>query len=130
MQRTNRHSVYDLQYHLVVVTKYRRKLLTDEVMERLKEIANQLFSLNFKCVLNEINGDLDHVHILFECPPQVQLSKIVNSFKTVSARLLRQEFPELQSLSKRDHKLWSESYYIGSVSERSFAAVKEYIRNQ
>ncbi|MEC0423920.1 IS200/IS605 family transposase, partial [Bacillus subtilis] len=81
----NRHSVYSLNYHLVVVTKYRKKCISEEMLNRLKEIANNVFT-SFKCELMEINGEEDHVHLLFKAPPQVQLSKLINNFKTVSSR--------------------------------------------
>ncbi|MEC0326179.1 IS200/IS605 family transposase, partial [Bacillus subtilis] len=77
----NRHSVYSLNYHLVVVTKYRKKCISEEMLNRLKEIANNVFT-SFKCELMEINGEEDHVHLLFKAPPQVQLSKLINNFKT------------------------------------------------
>ncbi|MEC0423918.1 IS200/IS605 family transposase, partial [Bacillus subtilis] len=59
----NRHSVYSLNYHLVVVTKYRKKCISEEMLNRLKEIANNVFT-SFKCELMEMNGEEDHVHLL------------------------------------------------------------------
>lgn len=76
--KRNRHAVYRLYYHLVVVTKYRHACITPEIMARLKEIAHDLFN-KWGAEVIEMNGESDHVHILFEAPPQVQLSKLVNN---------------------------------------------------
>jgi len=129
MQRANRHSIYDLEYHLVVVTKYRHPVITGEVKNRLVEITRRLFA-EMGCFLGEVNTDKDHIHILFEAPPQIQLSKIVNSYKTVTSRLLRKEFPEQLAPYYWKPYFWSMSYFLASVSERSHDAVKRYIENQ
>ena len=84
--KKNRHSIYNLTYHLVVITKYRRKCINEEVLEDLKEISKRLLGVKGGSVL-EVNGGEDHLHILFECPPQVELAKLVNTFKTVCPRL-------------------------------------------
>ena len=92
--RTNRHSCYDLEYHLVVVTKYRHPVIDGAFKDRLTELTYRIFEENFQCYVNEVNTDKDHIHILFEAPPQVALSSLVCSYKTVTARLLRKEFAE------------------------------------
>ena len=77
MLNHNRHSVYDLEYHLVVVTKYRHPILTEEIAKRLLEISHKLLIDSWSCRIFEINFSVDHIHILFEAPPQTQLSKLV-----------------------------------------------------
>mgnify|MGYP000624069582 CR=1 FL=1 len=91
--RTNRHSCYDLEYHLVVVTKYRHPVIDGAFKDRLTELTYRIFEENFQCYVNEVNTDKDHIHILFEAPPQVALSSLVCSYKTVTARLLRKNSP-------------------------------------
>ena len=130
MLRKNRHSIYDLEYHLVVVTKYRHKVLTESVKERLIQLSYKLFEKDYSCYINQINTSVDHVHILFEAPPQVQLSKLINSYKTVTSRLLRKEFSEYISKYYWKPYFWSNSYFIGSVSERTNETVKKYIQEQ
>ena len=88
----NRHSIYKLQYHLVVVTKYRHPVLTGELANRLIQISREVIEGDWKCRILKINTDKDHVHLLFEASPQTQLSKLVNNYKTVTSRLLRKEF--------------------------------------
>ena len=94
----NRHSVYFLQYHLVVVTKYRHPVLVGGLKDRLLEISHSVIESDWNCRILEMNTDKDHIHILFEAPPQVQPSKITNSYKTVTSRLLRKEFQEFLKL--------------------------------
>ena len=128
--RTNRHSCYDLKYHLVVVTKYRHPVIMGAFRERLLELTKRIFEKNFSCFVSEINTDRDHIHIMFEAPPQVTLSSLVCSYKTVTARLLRKEFAEYLKPYYWKPVLWSRSYFICTVSERSHTMVQEYIQNQ
>ena len=84
----NLHAIFDLEYHLVIVTKY-HPVLTDEVKASLLRHTYRLFESNFDCKVLEINTDKDHVHILFSVKPQVQLSKLVNSYKTAVCGIFR-----------------------------------------
>lgn len=126
----NRHAIYKLQYHLVVVTKYRHSVLTGELSDRLVQISRKVVEDDWKCRILEINTDKDHVHILFEASPQTQLSKLVNNYKTVTSRLLRKEFSS--ALEKYDCKdrFWSDSYFLSTVSETIEEAVRIYIQEQ
>lgn len=128
--KKNRHSCYNLKYHLVVVTKHRNKVINTDVLERLKEISNRLFEESWDCRIIELNGEADHVHILFEAPPQVQLSKLINNFKTVTSRLIRKEFKEHIDKYYWKPYFWSNSYLILSVGGATLEVVKSYIENQ
>lgn len=127
--KKNRHALYKLTYHLVVVTKYRHKCINEEMKIRLTEIAEDLFS-KWDCEIIEMNGEKDHIHILFDAPPQIQLSKIINSFKTVSSRYMRKEFPkELQPFYWKPY-FWSRSYMVLTTGGATIDVVKKYIENQ
>ncbi|MBK5262695.1 MAG: IS200/IS605 family transposase [Peptostreptococcaceae bacterium] len=128
--RTNRHSCYRLTYHLVVITKYRHKCINKEVLDSLKDIVKNIFEVKYNCTILEINGEADHLHILFEAPPQVQLSKLVNSFKTVSSRLTRKNFAEHLAPFYWKPYFWSQSYLILSTGGAPISIIKEYIKNQ
>ena len=91
--RTKRHVVFSLHLHLVFVTKYRREVFTDLMSERLKYHFERVCG-DFGCRLVEASIQKDHVHLLVEPLPHTTPSKLVNSLKGVSARLLRKEFPE------------------------------------
>jgi len=128
--KKNRHSVFDLSYHLVVVTKYRHKCINENVMNDLKDIAKNIFENSWDCEIIEIDWEEDHLHILFSAPPQVQLSKLVNNFKTVSSRLIRKKY--LDYLSKYFWKpcFWWASYGIFSTGWATLEVVKKYVQNQ
>lgn len=127
---SNNHSVYELQYHVVVVTKYRRKVINEKIKEELIAISKNIFENNYNCKIIEINTDKDHIHILFSASPQIQLSKLINSFKTVSSRLIRKNNAEFLKNFYWKPYFWSSSYYIGSVGNVNEETVKKYIQNQ
>ena len=127
--KTNRHCCYYLQYHMVLITKFRHPVIEGEIETRLYEILQDLFK-GAKCNIIEVNSDKDRVHILFEAPPQVALSHLVNSVKTVTSRRLRKEFPDAIAQYCPDSHLWAESYFVGLDSERGSFALQQYIQNQ
>ena len=125
----NRHAIYKLTYHLVVVKKYRHPCISESLLNRLKEITNDLFQ-RWNCQLIELNGESDHIHILFEAPPQIQLSKMINSYKTVTSRLIRKEFEEhLKSYYWKPY-FWSRSYLVISTGGATVEVIKKYIEEQ
>ena len=128
--RRNRHSCYLLEYHLVVVTKYRHPVIRDDLKIRLFELSREIIETHWKCVISEMNSGTDHIHIIFEAPPQVQLSKLINNYKTVTSRILRKEFTEELSSYYWKPYFWSNSYFICTVSDRSHDIVQQYIRTQ
>ena len=93
--RTGRHCVFHLHAHLVFVAKYRRRIFTKLILDRMEEVLKTVCD-DFEAELVEFDGERDHVHLLVNYPPKVALSKLVNSLKGVSSRLLRKEFPELE----------------------------------
>ena len=127
--KKNIHSIYNLTYHLVVITKYRRKCINKEVLEDLKEISKRLLSVKGGSVL-EVNGEEDHLHILFECPPQVELAKLVNTFKTVSSRLIRKKHSDYLRACYWKPVFWSNSYCILSTGGATIETIKRYIESQ
>lgn len=85
---------------------------------------------HFETELVEFNGENNHVHLLVNFPPKVALAKLVNSLKGVSSRRLRQEFPDLRRHYYQANKLWSGSYFAGSVDGAPLSIVKQYIEQQ
>ena len=123
------YSIYNLTYHLVIITKYRRKCINEEVLEDLKEISKRLLSVKGSSVL-EVNVEEDHLHILFECPPQVELAKLVNTFKTVSSRLIRKKYSDYLRTYYWKPVFWSNSYCILSTGGATIETIKRYIESQ
>ena len=128
--RKNRHAVYLLQYHLVVVTKYRHPVINGNLKDRLISLSYEIIEGHWKGKILEINTDQDHVHILFEISPQTQLSKLINNYKTVTSRLIRKEFSEELRPYYWKPYFWSDTYFISSVSDTSQKMIEQYIRSQ
>ena len=128
--RKNRHSCFLLEYHLVVVTKYRHPVIHGELRNRLLELSKEIIEDHWKCSITEMNAGTDHIHIMFETPPQVQLSKLANNYKTVTSRLLRKEFAEELRAYYWKPLFWSDSYFVCTVSDRSHDIVQKYIQDQ
>lgn len=123
--RTN---VYSLEYHVVFVTKYRRKALTEEIREDLAEY------IAMRCrqrgvTLLEANGEEDHLHLLIDARPDTDIPNLLKVLKGASARHVFSEHPEVKEILWCGH-LWSPSYFICTVSENTEEHVREYIRNQ
>ncbi|TMR10497.1 IS200/IS605 family transposase [Nonomuraea turkmeniaca] len=127
--RKGRHCVHDLSAHLVFVTKYRRDVFTDPMLERCEQIMKEVCE-KFDCELAEFNGEHDHVHLLVRYPPKIALSSLVNSLKGVSARYLRQEYSAHVRQYLWDGHFWSRSYYAGSTGGANLATVRTYIQSQ
>ncbi|MET9308163.1 IS200/IS605 family transposase [Streptomyces cellulosae] len=127
--RTGRHCVFRMHVHLVFVTKYRHKVFADRHLTRCEEIMRAVCE-DFEAELVEFNGENNHVHLLVNFPPKVAVSKLVNSLKGVSSRRLRQEFPELGRHYWRAQRLWSGSYFAGSVGGAPLSIMKQYIERQ
>lgn len=123
------HAVFSLQYHLVLIIKYRRKALCDEaIRERLKNIVWDLAKqLGIEIIVQEPAED--HIHILFKAKPSTDLVKIVNTLKGVTARLMRKEFPQLKELLWGD-SFWSDSYFLASTGQVSLDVLKKYVEKQ
>ena len=128
--KTNRHSCFSLKYHLVVTTKYRHKVINKTILNELVEISNNIFKEKWNCEILQINGEEDHLHILFEAPPQVQLSKLINNFKTVSSRLIRKNHKEQVEKYYWKPYFWNNSYLIISSGGAPIEVIKKYIQNQ
>ena len=123
-------SVYKLTAHIVFVTKYRKKAINLERLKRLEAIFEETLN-KWDCQLVEFNGESDHVHLLVEFKPDVQLSKLIANLKTVSSRLIRKEYPEL-SLKYFYGKpyFWTGAYFIASCGGVTVEQLKAYVENQ
>lgn len=125
----NRHSCFLLQYHLVLVTKYRNPVIVGELENALTKYTKTYFE-EHACVILEINTCKDHIHILFEAQPQLCIANFVNTFKSASSRRMRNEFSEFLKTFYWEPHFWSLSYFVATVSERSTKVVQEYIKQQ
>ena len=124
--QSNHNVVYSCKYHVVWCPKYRRRVLVEGVDERLKEIIDQVAEERSVEVI-EMEVMPDHVHLLVEVDPQYGIHRFVKQVKGRSSRLLRQEFPWLNS---RLPSLWTNSYFVSTVGGAPLAVIKQYIENQ
>lgn len=130
VNRTKRLCVFSLHVHLVFVTKYRKKVFDPIHYKALQTIFQSVCADFHKDIrLKEINGEKDHVHLLIEYPPMVEISKLVNSLKGVSSRLLKKQFPAIISKYYLG-TLWSPSYFAGSCGGAPLSIIQNYIQNQ
>jgi putative transposase len=122
-------AVSDMKAHLVLTTKYRRKAFTVEMLNRLHEFLSDLCQ-KWNCKLIEFNGEADHIHLLFQYYPQMDLSKFVNNIKSVSSRHIRSEFADHVNNIYWKGVLWNESYFIASCGGVTVSVLRKYIESQ
>jgi putative transposase len=125
----NCHALYNLQYHLILVTKYRKKCINEDVFAILKDQIAKVLKMNGAC-LEEINYEPDHVHILLSAPPQACLAKLINSIKTTTSRRIRKEMPDYIKAFYWKPLFWSRSYMILSSGSAPIEVIKQYIQEQ
>lgn len=124
----NAHSVFLLHYHLIMVVKYRRKVIDDRISERAKNIFEYI-SPSYGIVLEEWNYDVDHVHVMFRAQPRSELSKFINAYKSASSRLLKKEYPEIRSRLWKE-AFWSQSFCLLTTGGVTIEVVRQYIESQ
>jgi putative transposase len=125
---SNNHSVFLMYYHLILVIKYRRKVIDDEISKRLKEIFEKI-CLNYNIFIQEWNHDIDHVHILFKGHPNSELSKFINAYKSASSRLIKKEFCCISEKLWEEH-FWARSFCLLTTGGAPIEVIKKYIESQ
>ena len=124
----NNHSVFAIHFHLILVVKYRRKVINDEISKRLKGFFEYIQD-NYNIVLEEWNYDIDHVHVLFRSEPNTNVSKFINAYKSASSRLIKKEYPSIKS-SLYKEAFWSQSFCLISTGGANIETIRKYIESQ
>ena len=124
----NSHSVYLLYYHLVMVVKYRRKVINAQISDRAKEIFEYI-APNYGIVVEEWNHDTDHVHVMFRAQPRTELSKVINAYKSASSRLIKKEYPEIREKLWKE-AFWSQSFCLVTAGGAPLEVIRQYIESQ
>ena len=123
------HCVYCCDYHVVIVTKYRRAILNDGIFaymdKKLAEITEHYPLIRF----SEVNHDSDHVHLLLSIPPTMTVGKVIGIIKQNMARELKQKFPFLKQVYWGTEAIWSEGYFVSTVGINE-SAIRRYIEEQ
>lgn len=125
---TNSHSVFSLTYHLILVTKYRRKIFNDVISNRAR-VLFEAIAPKYKIEVVEWNHDQDHVHILFKAQPKTELSKFINAYKSASSRVLKKEYPSIKQQLWKE-MFWSRSFCLLSSGNAPIEVVEQYIKQQ
>lgn len=121
--------VYNMKFHIVWCVKYRKKILTPTIEKDLITILNKIAEDNsFK--IEEINSNLDHIHLLISCSPQHYIPNILKALKGVSARLIMKKYSNILKPQLYKGHLWNPSYFISTVSENTEQQIVEYIKSQ
>ncbi len=126
--RTGRHCVTNLHVHLVFVTKYRKAAFEKDHYETMKSVFGKVCE-DFEAELIEVDGEADHVHLLVQYLPKTSVSRLVNSLKGVSSRMLKKRHPELLKHYWKG-VLWSPSYFAASCGGAPLAVIRQYIEQQ
>ncbi len=111
MYKNYNHCVYNLKYHLVLVTKYRRKCFTKTILRRLEQICRRNCE-QWGVELIEFGGESDHIHLLIDMHPNIMPSKFINNLKTVTSRLIRKEYTEHIKQYYWKPVLWMRAYCL------------------
>ena len=127
--RSSSHAVFNLKLHIVFVTKYRRRSLSPDMLEYLEPAFAEILAA-WRCKLVEFGGEPDHIHMLVDIHPALNISVLINNLKTASARRARNRFAEHLAPFYRKPLFWSRAYFIGSVGGTTLETVGAYVDAQ
>jgi putative transposase len=122
------HTKHRLQYHIVWIPKYRRRVIQGKIAIRLKRLMYEACKMN-RWWISEMSIQSDHVHIVVELPPHISVAEVVRIFKGGTSRVLRKEFPEMQEFLWGE-SFWADGYFAETVGKVDEEVVKRYIRQQ
>ncbi len=122
------HTTHRLQYHLVWVPKYRKRVLQGPLARRLYELLRECAEVN-DWQIHELNVKDDHVHLLVQLPPKEAVAHAVQLMKGGTSRKIREDFPELEEFLWGD-SLWADGYFAESVGQVTESRIRAYIKNQ
>lgn len=123
------HSVYRLQYHVVWVCKYRRRLLNPGVCEYFRQMIPKLLRSMPGVTVETIGFDLDHLHMVMVIPPKYSISSVMGILKSQSASNLRRQFDWLKKVYWKENIVWSPGYFVSSVGVDE-ETIKRYVEHQ
>jgi len=127
--QSSSHSVYFIRLHIVFVTKYRRKVITPEVMTFLETAFRGVLE-KWNCSLVEFGGEADHVHLLMGIHPALNISELINNLKSATSKKTRNQYRDHVARFYCKPYFWNRAYYIGSVGTVSPETIRNYIEKQ
>jgi putative transposase len=127
--KSSSHAVFNIKLHIVFVTKYRRKTLAPELLDYLETAFGEILE-SWRCKLLEFGGEPDHVHLLVDIHPALDISVLINNLKTASARRTRNRFAEHLGKFYSKPLFWHRAYFVGSVGGATLETVRAYVDAQ
>lgn len=122
------HSVYDLNYHVILVVKYRHKVITDAISTEMHAMFDAIGE-KYGITIIEFNHDKDHIHVLFSAKPVSEISKFLNAYKSATSRVIKRKFPEVKTKLWKE-KFWSHSFYLATTGGVTLKVLQEYVKSQ
>ena len=122
-------AIYYCDYHLVITTKYRKKVINEGLFVYLKIKIKEIVKYYPYLEIKEINYDKDHIHILISIPPKVSVGSIVRIIKSNTARELKKKFGFLKEVYWGTESFWSKGYFVSTVGINQ-KVIEDYIKNQ
>ena len=126
--RKSSHTVYDIKYHIVWITKYRKQILRADIAHRLRELTREICRANDVEIMKG-NISRDHVHIFVSVPPHISVSQLVQSIKGKTSRKLLMEFKTLSRAFWGRH-IWARGYFVASSGNVTDEVIMKYIEQQ
>lgn len=125
---TNNHSVFKLYYHLILVVKYRKNVIDNNICDYAKK-RFIMIGKTYLITLEEFNHDKNHIHILFRAHPKSDLTKFINAYKSSTSRMIKKEFPYVKEQLWKS-MFWTKSYCLLTSGVASTEAIRKYIEEQ
>lgn len=129
LHKSSSHAVYSVKLHIVFVTKYRRKTLNRALRRYLRQAFVEILAA-WRCELIGFGGEADHVHLLVDAHPALNLATLINNLKTASARRARNRFGEHLARFYSKPLFWHRAYYVGTVGGATLDTVRAYVDSQ
>ena len=107
--------IYHCNYHIVIVTKYRREILNDGILGYIKECLKRMVEYYPDIEILKMNHDRDHIHLLVSIPPKIKVGKVVGIIKSNTARDMKKKFPFLREVYWGTESIWSGGYFVSTV---------------
>ena len=127
--RSSRRAVFNLTVHIVLVTKYRRKVINAEMMEQLSRVFESVLQ-SWDSELIEFNGEADHVHLLISYPPHKLLSSLIANLKATSSKAMWRKFESIVSNTYHKRVFWTGAYFVASCGDVTIDVLKRYVQEQ
>ena len=122
------HTRHRNMYHIVWIPKYRKKILSGRVKEKVENLLREISEIN-NWEIQELNVQIEHVHLMIQLPPNISVSEAVNFLKGRTSKVVREELPEVKKVLWGD-SFWADGYFCATVGEVSEQEIRKYIQNQ